>query len=47
MLMPAGSKYRLTVPSDLAYGEHPPASIAPNETLIFEVELLGIVPSRQ
>jgi FKBP-type peptidyl-prolyl cis-trans isomerase len=46
-LMPVGSKYRFVVPPELAYGEHPPASIAPSETLIFEVELLRIVsPSK-
>ena len=42
-LMPVGSKWRLFVPSDLAYGEKGAGgSIEPNTTLIFEVELLGI-----
>jgi FKBP-type peptidyl-prolyl cis-trans isomerase len=43
-LMPVGSKWQLFVPSDLAYGERGAgAQIGPNDTLIFEVELLSIV----
>jgi FKBP-type peptidyl-prolyl cis-trans isomerase FklB len=41
-LMPVGSKWQLFVPSDLAYGERGNQGIAPNSTLIFEVELLAI-----
>jgi FKBP-type peptidyl-prolyl cis-trans isomerase FklB len=43
-LMPIGSKWKLFIPSDLAYGAQGAGqSIAPHSTLIFEVELLGIV----
>jgi len=42
-LMNVGSKYRLVIPSDLAYGEKGVSpSIQPNSVLVFEVELLGI-----
>lgn len=42
-LMPVGSKYRLYVPSDLAYGERGAGGkIGPNTTLIFDVELIEI-----
>lgn len=43
-LMPVGSKWRLFIPSQLAYGEHGAGDlIEPNSTLIFDVELLDIV----
>jgi FKBP-type peptidyl-prolyl cis-trans isomerase len=44
-LMPVGSKWKLFVPSTLAYGEKGAgADIPPNATLIFEIELLSIEP---
>jgi FKBP-type peptidyl-prolyl cis-trans isomerase FklB len=44
-LMPVGSKYRLFIPQELAYGAnpHPGGAIKPFMALVFEVELLAIV----
>lgn len=42
-LMKVGTKARLVIPSDLAYGENgAPPVIEPNSVLVFNVELLGI-----
>lgn len=43
-LMPAGSKWEVWIPSELAYGEQGAGSdIGPNETLNFTIELIEIV----
>ncbi|MDH1007876.1 FKBP-type peptidyl-prolyl cis-trans isomerase [Pseudomonas nicosulfuronedens] len=42
-LMNAGSKWRLHVPSELAYGGQAVGSIPPHSVLVFDVELLEIL----
>lgn len=42
-LMPQGSKWQLFIPADLAYGPNGSRSIGPNETLLFDVELLEVI----
>ena len=41
-MMSIGSKWKIFIPSELAYGESGAGAIGPNSTLIFEVELLSI-----
>ena len=43
-LMSEGARYKLYIPSDLAYGPGGSRAIGPNETLVFDVELLAINP---
>ena len=46
-LMPVGSKWQLFIPPDLAYGDKGAGGdIGPDETLIFEVELLSIADKK-
>lgn len=42
LMMPAGSKWKLFIPSDLAYGERGNRGIPPNSTLQFDIELISI-----
>lgn len=44
-LMPVGSKWRIFIPENLAYGANSQPPINPFSTLIFEIELLEIVSS--
>ena len=48
-LMKAGSKVELYIPSELAYGENPPAGspIPPNSVLVFTVELIDVKDAPQ
>jgi FKBP-type peptidyl-prolyl cis-trans isomerase FklB len=42
-LMPVGSKWEVVIPPELAYGDRGAGrQIAPNTTLVFEIELVGI-----
>ncbi|MBB6276405.1 FKBP-type peptidyl-prolyl cis-trans isomerase [Porphyromonas circumdentaria] len=46
-LMPVGSKWRVTIPAHMAYGERGAGQmIGPNATLVFEIHLLAIEDQR-
>lgn len=42
-LMQEGAKWRLFIPSQLAYGERAAGSIPPHSTLVFDIELLKVL----
>lgn len=44
-LMKEGAKYKLYVPSELAYGPQGGGKIPPNSVLIFDVELIKVSPA--
>ncbi len=48
-LMPVGSKWKVFIPTELAYGRNvrPGGPIEPNMALIFEIELLDIIPPQK
>lgn len=46
-LMSEGARYKLYIPADLAYGPGGNQAIGPNETLVFDVELLAINPDAE
>ena len=42
LMMPVGSKWQLSIPSELAYGERGRQGIPPNSALLFDIELVSI-----
>jgi FKBP-type peptidyl-prolyl cis-trans isomerase len=45
--MKVGAKWEIYVPANLAYGENGPGPIGPNQTLIFDLELLDVTAAPQ
>jgi peptidylprolyl isomerase/FKBP-type peptidyl-prolyl cis-trans isomerase FklB len=43
-LMRPGDEWEIYVPAKLGYGEHEAGDIPPNSTLIFKIQLLGVLP---
>lgn len=46
-LMPVGSKFKVWIPQDLAYGEQGAGTIPPYSALIFDIELIDITTGQQ
>lgn len=46
LLLKKGSKARFVIPANLAYGQRDMGKIPPNSTLIFDVEMVDIVPAQ-
>ncbi len=45
-MMNKGSKYTLYIPGNLAYGLQAPPAIGPNSTLVFDVEVVEVIPAK-
>ena len=45
-IMNEGAKWKLFIPPDLAYGERGAGVISPNSTLVFNLELISVQPSK-
>ena len=46
-LMKPGMKVECIIPGELAYGTNGSGDIGPNETLVFEMETVGVAPKRE
>ncbi len=42
--MKKGGKYEIVIPADQAYGDRAPQEIGPSQALVFDVELVDVVP---
>ena len=45
-MMPVGSKWQVYIPYDIAYGSRDAGQIKPYSTLVFDIELVGIVSDK-
>jgi peptidylprolyl isomerase/FKBP-type peptidyl-prolyl cis-trans isomerase FklB len=43
-LMRPGDEWRIFVPADLGYGDQGGGPIPPGATLVFRIELIGVLP---